>query len=53
MYFKLHKLERYPDMIPEAKKLLTAFLPEALLKALKDSDHGILLIEDFEPQRLA
>ena len=52
MYFKLHNLERHPDVLPEARKLLTALTSEALLKAFKDPDHGILSIEVFEPQRL-
>lgn len=51
MYFKLHHLEEYPDVIPNARGILLSLLSEAIYSA-HAYEGSILAIDRFSPPTL-
>jgi hypothetical protein len=47
LYFKLHNLEHYPEILPECRQLLLSLLSSTITDALKDSNSGILSVQEF------
>jgi hypothetical protein len=52
LYFKLHNLERYPDIVPECRTLLLSLLSSTLADALKEPSSEILSISEFSHESL-
>ncbi|KAL1599818.1 hypothetical protein SLS60_007623 [Paraconiothyrium brasiliense] len=52
LYYKLHNLERHPDILPECRKLLLTLLSSTVADAQKHADDTILNIQDFSAEKL-
>ncbi|KAG8526573.1 uncharacterized protein KY384_008774 [Bacidia gigantensis] len=53
LYHKLHNLEQYPDILPQARDLLLSLLTETLNDAKCQTNYGILSIDQYTPDALA
>lgn len=47
LYYKLHNLEQYPEILPECRHLLLSLLSSTLAEALQDPCSGILSVRTF------
>jgi hypothetical protein len=52
LYYKLHNLERHPDILPECRQLLLSLLSATLTDAFKAPEKGILSVDEFSPDSL-
>jgi hypothetical protein len=52
LYYKLHNLEQYPDILPECQQLLLSLLSSSLADASRVPESGILSVETFSRDRL-
>ena len=52
VYFKLQNLDRFPEILPQARDLLISLLTETLAEAITGPDAGILSIEQYTPESL-
>ena len=52
LYFKLQNLERFPEILPQARDLLISLLTETLADALNSQEPGILSVEQYTPEIL-
>ncbi|KAJ4354318.1 uncharacterized protein N0V89_006053 [Didymosphaeria variabile] len=53
LYYKLHNLERNPDILPECRELLLSLLSSTVTDAQKHTDDTILAVEDFSSEKLS
>lgn len=53
LYYKLHNLERHPDVLPQSRELLLSLLSSTLADALGEPESGILTVEEFSREGLA
>ena len=53
LYFKLQSLERYPEILPQARDLLISMFSEVLAVAHKSHDTGILSVQKYTPEKIA
>ncbi|KAI5839458.1 hypothetical protein DFP73DRAFT_561702 [Morchella snyderi] len=53
LYFKLHHLERYPEILSQSRDLLITLFSETLAEALRKTDSGILSVEHYTRESLA
>ncbi|KAF3172068.1 hypothetical protein TWF788_009511 [Orbilia oligospora] len=51
LYFKLQNLERYPEILPQARDVLISLLSETLQRAARLSD-GILSLKSYDREEL-
>ncbi|EOA82288.1 uncharacterized protein SETTUDRAFT_157115 [Exserohilum turcica Et28A] len=47
LYYKLHNLERYPEVLPECRQLLLALLSSTIADAIREPENTILSVEHF------
>ncbi|OAL02026.1 hypothetical protein IQ06DRAFT_273072 [Phaeosphaeriaceae sp. SRC1lsM3a] len=52
LYYKLHKLEHHPDILPECHKTLLSLLSATLADAFEEPDTGILSVPNFSCESL-
>ena len=52
LYFKLHNLEDYPEILPQARNILIALLSRALLFMSTSGEPGILSCGEYTPNTL-
>ncbi|KAH7082876.1 hypothetical protein BKA63DRAFT_403935 [Paraphoma chrysanthemicola] len=52
LYYKLHNLEHYAEVLPECRSLLVSLLSETLHEALQTSEDSILSIKAFSHDSL-
>ncbi|KAK2611944.1 hypothetical protein QQS21_002050 [Conoideocrella luteorostrata] len=52
LYYKLHNLEQYPDVLPQCWSYLTSLLSKALTDALSCPSGTILEIQKYSPEAL-
>ncbi|KZF18807.1 hypothetical protein L228DRAFT_254589 [Xylona heveae TC161] len=52
MYHKLHNLENFPSVLPEARDMLISFFAETLDTATKAPERGILGLKKFDVEQL-
>ncbi|EUC50236.1 hypothetical protein COCMIDRAFT_82773 [Bipolaris oryzae ATCC 44560] len=52
LYYKLHNLEHYPEIIPECRGLLLELFSSIIADAIKEPDNTILSVEHFSPDSL-
>ncbi|KAL8971415.1 MAG: hypothetical protein Q9183_001062 [Haloplaca sp. 2 TL-2023] len=52
LYFKLHNLEQYADILPECRQLLLTMLSSTLNNAFNAPDNGILRVRKFSRDNL-
>ncbi|EMD61356.1 hypothetical protein COCSADRAFT_96304 [Bipolaris sorokiniana ND90Pr] len=52
LYYKLHNLEYYPEIIPECRELLLGLFSSTIADAIKEPDNTILSVERFSPDSL-
>lgn len=53
LYFKLQNLEKYPEILPQARDLLVSMFSETLVAAVKKPKSGILSMEQYSRDGLA
>ena len=53
LYYKLQNLERFPEILPQARDLLISLFNETLAGALKNPEPGILSVEHYTPENLS
>lgn len=53
LYYKLQNLERFPEILPQARDLLISLFNETLANALKSPEPGILSIEQYTAENLS
>ena len=53
LYYKLQNLERFPEILPQARDLLISLFNETLASALKSPEPGILSVEQYTPENLS
>ncbi|CAE7010134.1 hypothetical protein P3342_003152 [Pyrenophora teres f. teres] len=53
LYHKLHNLEDYPEILPEARNLLLSLLSSTITEALNAKEKGILSVERFSRDGLS
>ena len=53
LYYKLQNLERFPEILPQARDLLISLFNETLANALKHPEPGILSVEQYTPDKLS
>ncbi|KAJ4990900.1 hypothetical protein SVAN01_03689 [Stagonosporopsis vannaccii] len=52
LYYKVHNLERHPEILSECRELLLSFLSATISEALGDSSSTILSVDSFARDRL-
>ena len=52
LYFKLHNLERYPEILPQARDRLISLFAETIAESSNSLEPGILSIGEFSPDAL-
>jgi hypothetical protein len=52
LYHKLHNLEHFPDILPQCRKLLVAFLSSTITEAERHKEDTILTLEEFSTDKL-
>ncbi|KAK7177836.1 hypothetical protein PSPO01_16114 [Paraphaeosphaeria sporulosa] len=52
LYYKLHNLEHYTDILPECRELLLSLLSSTIAEAQKHEDDTILTIVKFSQEKL-
>ena len=52
LFYKVQNLERFPEILPQARTLLIQMFAETIEEAHNASDPGILSIEEYSPESL-
>ena len=52
IYYKLHRLENHPEILPECNELLLSLLSSTIVDAVKEPGNGILSVKRFSRESL-